>query len=51
MDVSEATELIKKINPKVVIPTHYGTIIGSPDEGKKLKEKLSDTNIEVILKL
>lgn len=51
MDVKEATELVKIINPKVVIPTHYGSIIGSLEDGNKLKDYLSDTNIEVIEKL
>ena len=51
MDVNEAAELIKEINPKVVIPTHYGSIVGNKSDGLKLKEKLSKTNIEVGLKL
>ena len=51
MDVKEATELIKKINPEIVIPIHYGSIIGEPIFGKILKENLSNTNIEVIEKL
>ena len=51
MDVNEATELIKIINPKIVIPTHYGSIIGDISDGKKLKDNLSNTNIEVIEKL
>lgn len=51
MDVNEATELIRSINPKIVIPTHYGSIIGDICDGKELKNNLSDTNIEVIEKL
>lgn len=51
MDVNEAAELIRIINPKIVIPIHYGSIIGTPRDGKRLKEKLFDTNIEVIEKL
>lgn len=51
MNVEQATELIKKINPKVVIPIHYGSIIGEPTYGKVLKENLSNTNIKVIEKL
>ena len=51
MDVNEATELIKIINPKVVVPIHYGSIIGEPSFGKVLKDNLSDTNIDVIEKL
>lgn len=51
MDVSEATELIRTINPKVVIPTHYGSIVGNKEDGKRLKENLAGTNIEVIEKI
>ena len=51
MDVLEASELIRIINPSVVIPIHYGSIIGDILDGKKLADILSDTNIEVIEKL
>ena len=51
MDANEGAKLIKKISPKIVIPIHYGSIIGSKNEGKKLKENLADTSIEVIEKL
>ena len=51
MDVNDATELVKIISPKIVIPTHYGSIVGNIDDGKKLKENLYNTNIEVIEKL
>ena len=51
MDVNDAAKLIKIINPQIVIPIHYGSIIGSKEEGKKLKEILSTTNISVIEKL
>ncbi|MBR2679143.1 MAG: MBL fold metallo-hydrolase [Bacilli bacterium] len=51
MDVNEATELAKIINPKVLIPIHYGSIVGDKEYGQQLKDNLSDTNIEVIEKL
>jgi L-ascorbate metabolism protein UlaG (beta-lactamase superfamily) len=51
MDVNEATDLVKIINPKIVIPTHYGSIVGNKEDGKRLKEALSNTTIEVIEKL
>ncbi len=51
MDVIEASELIRIINPKIVIPIHYGSIIGTVDDGKELRNILLDTNIEVIEKL
>ena len=51
MDTSDASELLKIINPKVVIPIHYGTIIGNKSDGKRLKDNLRDTTIEVVEKL
>lgn len=33
MDASEAVGLVKKINPRVVVPTHYGCVVGSPVDG------------------
>ena len=51
MDVNEATELIKIINPKIVIPIHYGSIVGDRSDSNKLKDNLSNTNIEVIEKI
>ncbi|MCR5302238.1 MAG: MBL fold metallo-hydrolase [Lachnospiraceae bacterium] len=33
MDASVAAGLTKKIHPRVVIPTHYGSIVGSPVDG------------------
>ncbi|MBR4573496.1 MAG: MBL fold metallo-hydrolase [Lachnospiraceae bacterium] len=33
MDASSAAGLAKRIHPKVVIPTHYGSIVGSPVDG------------------
>ncbi len=51
MDVLEAATLAKSINPKVVIPTHYGSIVGNINDGKELRNNLNGTNIEVIEKL
>ena len=51
MDVNEATDLIKIINPKIVIPIHYGSIIGDKEDGKRLKNNLEDTSINTIEKL
>lgn len=33
MDASEAAHLIKSLHPRVVIPTHYGSVVGSPVDG------------------
>ncbi len=45
MDFKEASELINKIKPHVVIPIHYGNIVGDVQDGINFK-KLLDKNIE-----
>lgn len=34
MDASQAAALVKKISPRVVVPTHYGCVVGSPVDGE-----------------
>ena len=34
-----------KINPKIAIPTHYGSIVGEKNDGEKFKNLLNN-NIE-----
>ena len=46
MDYKEASKLVNKIKPELVIPTHYGSIVGSKDDGLRFKE-LVDKNIKV----
>ena len=48
MNVKEAAKLINIIKPKIVIPTHYGSIVGSIKDGKKLKNNTDITVIEKI---
>ncbi len=48
MTYEEASELVNIIKPKIAIPTHYGLIVGSVNDGKKFKNLL-DNSIECIL--
>jgi len=50
MDYKEASELTNIIKPKIVFPTHFGSIIGDKEDFNKFKN-LVDNNIEVINKL
>ena len=50
MDYREAAELINIIKPKVAIPTHYGSLVGSKTDGEEFK-KLVDNGIDVRLVL
>ena len=46
MTYEEATDLINTIRPKVAIPTHYKTIVGTVQDAQKFREKIAE-NIEV----
>jgi len=50
MDASMAAEAALKIQPKVVIPMHYGSFIGSTSDANRLKEALKGRIEVVILK-
>lgn len=51
MDYKEAAEFINAIKPKLVIPTHYGSIVGSKEDGEKFRELLdSDIECELLIK-
>lgn len=50
MSVQEAAELVNHIKPKVVIPTHYGEIVGEKSFGKEF-QKLIDKDIVCELKI
>lgn len=47
MDVNEAVELVNIIKPKIVIPTHYGSIVGDKNLGKKFIS-LINKNIQAL---
>ncbi|MCM1253339.1 MAG: MBL fold metallo-hydrolase [Clostridium sp.] len=55
MDKKQAAEYIVGLQhkPAAVIPTHYGSIIGKPDDGSDFRKALEamDTSIQVELKL
>jgi len=42
MDAKKAADFINTIKPKVAIPTHYGTVVGSPKDGETFKEAVKD---------
>jgi len=42
MDYKEATELIKEIKPKLAIPTHYKTLVGTEKDAYDFKNELDE---------
>lgn len=44
MTYKEGAELVNQIHPKIAVPIHYGSIVGTKEDGKKFSELL-DTDI------
>lgn len=50
MNASEAAKLVNKIKPKLVIPVHYGTIVGTKsDETEFLTHIDKDINFKILI--
>lgn len=50
MDPKKAAELVNEIRPEVVIPVHYGSMVGKPTDGKVFAENINPPT-EVVFKL
>jgi len=49
MDAKDAAKAAKIIHPKIAIPMHYGSIVGTKDDAEKFKEYLKGTDIDVVI--
>ncbi len=53
MNVDEAAAFAAKLAPRIVVPTHYGTVVGSPSDGERFRKKLEQAapsvSVELIL--
>lgn len=47
MTAEEAAKVVEIIKPKVAIPCHYGSVVGSIEDAKRFKE-LAKTRVEII---
>lgn len=50
MDVAEAAELVRRIHPRTVIPTHYGSIVGDRSDGARFAKAVG-AEIKVVLRI
>ena len=50
MTAEEAFEAAVLINPKIIVPMHYGAIVGSDTDALNLKKAMVGNKIEVIIK-
>lgn len=49
MDKKEAAELCKNIEAEIVIPTHYGLIVGKKTDGEEFAKLIKKKNVEVLI--
>ncbi len=45
MTMEEALEAAEMIGPKIIVPMHYGAIVGEPDMGRKFAQMVGDKYI------
>lgn len=48
MTAEEAAEAVKMIKPKLVIPMHYNTIVGSVDDANRFRSLVKDYNVNIL---
>lgn len=50
MDYKEAAEFANTIKAKIVVPTHYGAIIGEKEDAQKFAELVKDKEVRIMIK-
>ncbi|MFY9301479.1 MAG: MBL fold metallo-hydrolase [Candidatus Nitrosotenuis sp.] len=50
MNANEAAAATKKIKPRLAIPMHYGTIVGSQDDALTFKNLVSSCQVQILTK-
>ena len=50
MNAEEAAEFVNRMQPEVAIPTHYGSIVGTPEDAETFKSLVKEP-IEVCIKI
>jgi L-ascorbate metabolism protein UlaG (beta-lactamase superfamily) len=50
MTAKEAANAVEKIKPKIAIPMHYGTIVGSENDAKEFKNMVKSCKVQILTK-
>lgn len=50
MTADEAARAVKEIKPKLAIPMHYGSIVGSEDDAKAFRELVTSSKVQILTK-
>ena len=48
MTVDEAVDATSRIKPKIAIPMHYGSIVGSEDDARKFKSMVKGVDVRIL---
>ena len=49
MNYKEAAKLANTIDAKIVVPTHYGEIVGEKQDGKKFAELIKGKEVKIFI--
>jgi L-ascorbate metabolism protein UlaG (beta-lactamase superfamily) len=49
MDVTEAAEAVKVIKPRLVVPMHFGFVVGLPSDAGRLAKLVAPTEVHVFV--
>ena len=50
MTAQEAAKAVEKIKPKIVIPMHYGVIVGSEKDARDFKQLVKSCEVQILAK-
>jgi len=50
MSPKEAAKAVEKIKPKIAIPMHYGTIVGSNADAEEFKDTVKSCEVQILTK-
>jgi L-ascorbate metabolism protein UlaG (beta-lactamase superfamily) len=50
MTAKEAAQAVEKIKPKIAIPMHYGTIVGSENDAKEFRQLAKSCDVHILTK-
>ena len=50
MNYKEAAELANTLNASLIVPTHYGSIVGTVEDAEKFKSLVQNKEVKIILK-
>lgn len=50
MTAKEAAQAVEKIKPKIAIPMHYGTIVGSEHDAREFKQLVKSCDVHILTK-